>query len=70
MGFFANTRMLMRVLRRAKRPMEKMALLRKCPSIMLGVNLFEVAGLASNKLDGRLKGLAGIKTAALIGCPF
>ena len=37
---------------------------------MLGVNGFEMAQMASGKVDARLKSLAQIKTSALVGCPF
>ena len=59
-----------KVLRSAKRPIETMRLLRRRPALLLAVNGFEMALLATNRVDGRLKALAQIKTSALIGCPF
>ena len=58
------------VLRKAKRPLELLRLLRRRPALLLGVNAFEMALLASGRVDARLKALAQIKTSALIGCPF
>jgi len=58
------------VMRRAKRPMGHMRLLRRRPALLLGVNAFETALLASGRVEARLKALAQIKTSALIGCPF
>jgi hypothetical protein len=45
-------------------------LLQQRPAILLGVVAYELGLVASNRLDGRLKALAGLKTAALVGCPF
>ena len=59
-----------RILRSAKRPIETMRLLRRRPALMMGVNGFEMALLASSRVEARLKALAQIKTSALIGCPF
>jgi hypothetical protein len=70
MGLIARFRALLRVLRRKKRPMETVRLLRQRPALLLGVNAFETALLASGRVDGRIKALASIKTSALIGCPF
>lgn len=47
-----------------------MRILRRRPAILIGVGAYELGLLASNRLDGRLKALASIKTAALIGCLF
>jgi hypothetical protein len=60
----------MRVMRRKKRPMEGVRLLRQRPALLLGVNAFETALLASGRVPGRIKALARVKTSALIGCPF
>ena len=59
-----------KVLRSAKRPIETMRLLRRRPALMMAVNGYEMALLASSRVDARLKALAQIKTSALIGCPF
>jgi hypothetical protein len=50
--------------------MDTIALLRRRPALLLGVNAFEMAQLACGRVDARLKALAQIKTSALIGCPF
>lgn len=70
MGFLARLATLLRVIRRKKRPMQALPLLRRRPALLLAVNTFETALLASGRLDLRLKALASIKTSALIGCPF
>ncbi|TAM73640.1 hypothetical protein EPN44_13180 [bacterium] len=59
-----------RVMSRKQRPMETLRLLRRRPALLLAVNLFEMAHLASGRMPIRLKALAQIKTSALIGCPF
>jgi hypothetical protein len=51
-----------RVMRSAKRPLEVLRLLRRRPALLIGVNAYELALLASSRVDTRLK--------ALIGCPF
>jgi len=70
MGFLTRLATLVRVMRRKKRPMQTFPLLRRRPALLLAVNTFETALLASGRLDLRLKALASIKTSALIGCPF
>jgi len=72
MGFLAKFRTLAGVMRRRdrSRPLETMRLLRKRVALMVGVNGFELAQLASGSVDARLKSLAQIKTSALVGCPF
>ncbi|HVF00856.1 MAG TPA: hypothetical protein VNA27_05880 [Rubrobacteraceae bacterium] len=45
-------------------------LLLKRPAILAGVGGYETALLVSGRVEGRLKALAQIKTASLIGCPF
>ena len=59
-----------KVLRSAKRPMETLRLLRRRPALLFAVNTYEMALLASGRVDARLKALAQIKTSALVGCPF
>ena len=72
MGLFSKLRAYAGVMRGRdrSRPLEPLSLLRKRPALMLGVNGFEMAQMASGKLDARLKSLAQIKTSALVGCPF
>ena len=60
----------LRVMRSAKRPLDVLRLLRRRPALLLAVNGYELALLASSRVDTRLKALAQIKTSALIGCPF
>jgi hypothetical protein len=69
-GFIARFGAFLRVMRRKKRPMEGLRLLRRRPALLLGVNAFETALLASGRVEGRIKALARVKTSALIGCPF
>ena len=47
-----------------------MRLLQQRPAILLGVVAYELALVASNRVDSRLKVLAGLKAAALVGCPY
>lgn len=72
MGFLARLRTYAGVMsgRDRGRPIETMRLLRKRPALMMGVNAFELAQMASGSVDARLKSLAQIKTSALVGCPF
>ena len=70
MGFIARFTAFMRVMRRKKRPLEAIGLLRRRPALLIGVNAFETALMASGRMPARPKALATIKTSALIGCPF
>ena len=70
MGFIARFTAFMRVMRRKKRPMEALRLLRRRPALLVAVNTFETALLASARVPIRPKALATITTSALIGCPF
>lgn len=45
-------------------------LLLKRPAILAGVGGYETALLVSGRVESRLKALAQIKTASLVGCPF
>ena len=51
-------------------PVGVLPLLKQCKSLMGAVTSFELALLASEKVEARVKSLAQIKTSALIGCPF
>lgn len=55
---------------RSRRPPDLAHLLRRRPALLAGVGAYELALLVSNRVDGRLKALASIKTSALLGCPF
>jgi hypothetical protein len=70
MNLFAKLKAYAGVLRQAKRPLDALPLLRQRKALLLGVNGFELAMMASNRVEARLKALAQIKTSALIGCPF
>jgi len=70
MGMIARLSAFLRVMRRKKRPLKTLRLLRHRPALLIGVNLFETALLASGAAPARPKALATIKTSALIGCPF
>jgi ribosomal protein L3 len=70
MGFIGRASAVMRVMRRKKRPMEGARLLRQRPALLLGVNAFETALLASGRVPGRIKALVRVKTSAQVGCPF
>jgi hypothetical protein len=70
MGFLERFAAIMRVLRRAKGPIGPLELLKRRPALLVGYNLFEMLLNANGATDIRAKALAGIKTSALIGCPF
>ena len=70
MGLIAKLKAYMGVMRQAKRPLDLLRLLRRRPALLLAVNVYEMALLASGRVDARLKALGQIKTSALIGCPF
>ena len=70
MGPLAKLRAYAGVMRRSKRPIEVLRLLRRRPALLLAVNAYEMALMASNRVEARIKALAQIKTSALIGCPF
>jgi hypothetical protein len=40
------------------------------PRVLLGWSLFEAAIDSERQLDAKLRKLAEIKTAAMVGCPF
>jgi alkylhydroperoxidase family enzyme len=40
------------------------------PALLLAVNTYEAAVLASNRVEPRLKYLASLKASSLVGCPF
>lgn len=69
-GLFGKLRAYGSVFRRARRPFDTLRLLRRRPALLLGVNAMEIGMMASGRVDTRLKMLAELKTAALVGCPF
>ncbi|MGH3631068.1 MAG: hypothetical protein ACRDRL_26950 [Sciscionella sp.] len=72
MGLFANLRAYGLVLRRTRfeRVPEIVRLLSSRPGLAFGVGAYETGLLVSGRVEGRLKALATVKTASLIGCPF
>src|SRR5438445_1207231 len=52
MGLIARWMAFLRVLRRKKRPMDTLRLVRRRPALLLGVNAFETALLASGRVPG------------------
>lgn len=59
------------VLRRATRNQtDLMKYLVRRPAILGAVGAYETATLLSNRVDVRMKYLAGLRTSSLIGCPF
>jgi hypothetical protein len=40
------------------------------PLLLMAMNGYEAAVLASNRVEPRLKYLASVKTSSLVGCPF
>lgn len=60
-----------RVLPRARRNrLDAMRYLIRRPALLGAVAAYEGAVLFSNRVDGRVKALAQVKTSSLIGCPF
>ncbi len=55
---------------RSRRVPDLLRLLAKRPAILVGMSAYETALLASGQVETRLKTLAQIKAASLIGCPF
>ena len=55
---------------RPRQAPELARLLRRRPLLLAAVGAYEFATLASDRVDARLKALASLKTAALVGCPF
>jgi len=70
MGLLAKLGVLRRVLARGRATPETQRLLGKRKAIFLGVASYEMALLASDRVEGRIKSLAQIKVGALVGCPF
>jgi hypothetical protein len=70
MGFFAKLAMLRRVVARGRATPETQRLLGKRKGIFAGAAAMELAFLASDRVEGRIKSLAQIKVGALVGCPF
>ena len=64
----AYGRVLARV--RGRRVPDLARLLAKRPSLMTAVGTYEVALLTCGRVPTRLKTLAQIKAASLVGCPF
>ena len=67
-----KVRALARVFSRASyRPVPDLVrLLAKRPFLLAAVMTYEGALASSNIVDERLKALGGLKTSALVGCPF
>ncbi|MGH9187259.1 MAG: hypothetical protein ACRD0U_15815 [Acidimicrobiales bacterium] len=40
------------------------------PALLAGIGVYETATILSNRVEPRLKNLAGVKASSLIGCPF
>jgi hypothetical protein len=56
--------------RRLGKDLELTSILGHSSWLLGGVGVFEAAMERATKLDPRVKSLAGIKAATLIGCPF
>ena len=70
MSILSRARMYRRVFARASSQPGFVRLLRKRPAILFGVSAYEFALFASDGIDSRLKSLAQLKTASLVGCPY
>ena len=56
--------------RRLRTVPEPLAIMAHQPAILAGVAGYELALERARLVDPRLKTLAGLKAAALVGCPF
>ncbi|MQY22174.1 carboxymuconolactone decarboxylase family protein [Nocardia macrotermitis] len=71
MRAITRTRHYLRALRDARRHRtDLLRWLTRRPWLLIGTGTYETALLLSNRLDPRLKELAELKTAGLIGCEF
>ena len=55
---------------RSRRMPDLVRMLVKRPAILLGMSAYETGLMASSQVEARLKTLAQIKAASLVGCPF
>ncbi len=55
---------------RYRRVPDLLRLLLKRPAVLAAVGTYETALLVSGRVESRLKTLAQIKAASLVGCPF
>jgi hypothetical protein len=56
--------------RRMGRVVEPLTVLAHHGPMLAGAGAFELALEQARRVDGRLKSLASLKAAALVGCPF
>jgi hypothetical protein len=72
MGMLRNLRMYVRLFARVRHSPapEHMRVLRRRKALLGAVNLYELALMSCDRVDGRLKALASVKTSSLVGCPF
>jgi hypothetical protein len=49
---------------------EPLAITARHPGLLLGYGVFELALARSHRVDERLKEMAALKAATLVGCPF
>lgn len=55
---------------RSRRVPDLVRMLVKRPAILAGMSAYETGLMASSRVETRLKTLAQIKAASLVGCPF
>ncbi len=55
---------------RSRRMPDLVRMLVKRPAILVGMSVYETGLMASSRVETRLKTLAQIKAASLVGCPF
>lgn len=72
MGFFRKARMIAGIMGRVRSQgtPELARILRRRPAIAMGVSGYELGLMASNRVEDRLKSLASLKAASLIGCTY
>ncbi len=70
MNLLSKLRMYRRIFARATSTPGFVPLLRRRTPLMLAVGAYETALLVSGSVELRVKTLAQLKTASLVGCPF
>lgn len=59
-----------RIFPHRRRGIDALRFLIRRPALLVSIGGYEVGVLLSNRVDPRLKHLAGLKAASLTGCPF
>jgi len=70
MGIFRKLGAYLSLFRKARRTPKLAGLLWRRKALMAGVGAYEMALLACDQVDARLKTLGSIKVSSLVGCSF